>query len=413
MDVREAAELAVSLAPVPGTEDIALASALGRVAARRFAADKSIPAEPRSRWDGFAIKSSDSMGASPSGPAFLEILPEEVTAGRLVSARAASGMCFRIMTGAVLPEGTDAVVPLEDFTTQGNRLVLDGPVAREKGVIRPGSDAAGGDVLIEKGDVLTPTRLALVAATGADRVRVFRRPRVAVLSTGDELRPVGGEPGGPVVFCNNYHLLANLVTVGGGEPILLGIAPDNTDVICSRFEQAEADLVITTGGMGKGSRDFILEAWQRLGVSVQFDRLNISPGKGSALGTGSGRTFLGLPGNPWASQIVYEEIAAPMLRAYQGVRAAGKFAFDARLSAGLGKKPGLYQAFYGEFSTAGKPAFIPSTTAPTHSRLAQLRNGFTYILPGPGKAALREGEPVEVKIPDFPLLAWALLHSTP
>ncbi len=411
MDLRDAAKIASGLASRLEVEAVDLDSALGRVLAYPFRAGINIPDEFRSKWDGFALRSSDSAGASPNTPVTLDILPVEVTAGKLAPSPATAGTCFRIMTGAVLPAGADAVVPLEDVSTRGNRLVLNRPLAPEKGVILPGSDAARGELLAEEGDVLTPTRLAVIAAAGADRINVYRKPRVAVLSTGDELRQLGGESGGPIVFCNNCHLLANLVTIGGGTPVQLGIAPDNPDVIYSRLERVKADLVITTGGLGKGSRDFILETWRRLGVTAQFEGLNVSPGKGSALGAGAGRIFLGLPGNPWASQVVYEEIAAPMLRVFQGVRLAGQFAFDARITAGVKKKQGFYHAFYGMFSHAGEPAFIPGNTVPACSRLPQLRSGFAYILQGPDTSFVPEGEKVAVKIPDFPLLSWALLKA--
>ena len=228
------------------------------------------------------------------------------------------------MTGGVLPAGADAVVPFEKAALSAKGLVLTGPLRTGQGVIAPGSEARREDILLEAGDVLTPTRIALAASAGIQVLRVIRRPRVAVLATGDELVGSGRGDECASIFCSNTHLFANLVRACGAEPIELGVAPDDPGVILSRLEKTGADLVITTGGMGKGSRDFISEVWKSLGLVIHFDRLNLVPGKGSALATGNGCIFLGLPGNPWAGRIVYEEIAAPVIRRFLGLGSGGE-----------------------------------------------------------------------------------------
>ena len=130
-------------------------------------------------------------------------------------------------------------------------------------MIATGSEARRDDLLLNQGDVLTPTRLALAAATGRQAIRVTRRPRVAILATGDELRGAGNGEESASIFCNNTYLFANLVRVTGGEPVELGVAPDDPEIICSRLEKVNAHLLITTGGMGQGSRDFIPEVWEK------------------------------------------------------------------------------------------------------------------------------------------------------
>ncbi|MGO9689647.1 MAG: molybdopterin molybdotransferase MoeA, partial [Syntrophobacteraceae bacterium] len=311
MDLKEAKAIAMGLARELDRELVEIGLALGRVVAEPISASRDIPGNARSRWDGFALTSGDCESAEPKKPVILKIARGETTAGKKPG-KASMGWCFRIMTGGVIPAGTNAVIPFEDAALSDEGLILTGRVAPGSGVIAPGSEARRDEVLLEKGDVLTPTRLALAAATGKEVLHVFRRPRVAILATGDELREMGRSDEPASIFCNNTHLFANLVRAGGGEPVELGVAPDDPGVILSRLEKAEADLVITTGGMGKGSRDFIPEVWKRLGLTTHFDRLNLVPGKGSALATGNGQIFLGFPGNPRAGRIVYEEIAAPV-----------------------------------------------------------------------------------------------------
>jgi molybdopterin molybdotransferase len=410
MDLKEAAKIAVGLASKLGSEEVELDRAMGRVLAADFTADRNIPGEARSKWDGFAVSSRDSLAASQQEPIILDIVPGEITAGRQPSFEAGSRRCFRIMTGAALPAGTDTVIPFEDAAASGNHLLLSKPLRPERGIIDPGSDAGLGEILLKEGDVLSPTRIALIAALGKNHIGVYRRPRVAILATGDELRETCSGPDDPVVFCNNSHLLSNLVIAGGGEPVLLGIAPDDPDIIFSRLGKVEAELVITTGGMGQGSRDFILEVWKRLGIKIHFERLNISPGKGSALGTGNGRIFLGLPGNPWAGQVVYEEIAAPVVRRFLGISSDADFTLHGVTTVEMTKKKGSHRAFHGKLQMSGDtPTFTPNKTG-FQPRLRSFRNGYAYTLLDADKTFIAEGERVKVKLPDLPLIAWTLLH---
>jgi len=412
MDLKEAKKTALDLVKRLDWELVGLGSALGRVVAEPISADRDIPGNPRSKWDGFALISMDSESAAPGKPVILEIAQGETVAGKKPE-KASSGRCFRIMTGGVLPVGTDVVIPYEEATPSDKGLVLTGPFLPGSGVIAPGSEARQDELLLEEGDVLTPTRLALAAATGRQVLRLTRRPRVAILATGDELRESGRSDETASTFCNNTHLFANLVRVGGGEPIELGVAPDDPVVICSRLEEAEADLVITTGGMGKGSRDFISEVWKRLGLRTHFDRLNLIPGKASALATGNGRIFLGFPGNPRAGRIVYEEIAAPVIRRFLGLRARGDFTLDARTLAPIRKKEGFYQAVEGVVEMRGWCcSFAPNQSAAEHrNKISFLRSGLAYALLAPHDTYVAKGNRIQIKVPDFAIVNWAILDS--
>jgi molybdenum cofactor synthesis domain-containing protein len=280
-------------------------------------------------------------------------------------------------------------------------------------VIAPGSEARRDDLLLEEGDVLTPSRIALAAAAGRNVLRAIRRPRVAILATGDELRESGRSDECASTLCNNTHLFVNLVRTCGAEPVELGVAPDDPEVIMSRLKKAEADLVITTGGMGRGSRDFMPEVWKRLGLKTHFEKLNLVPGKGSALATGNGCIFLGLPGNPWAGRIVYEEIAAPVIRGFLGLGTWGSFSLYARSLGRMTKKKDVYQAFEGILEIKDRSCdFTPNNaTAGIGSGLSSKRKGLAYALLEPQCTDLAKGETVQVKVPDFPLLTWAILNS--
>ncbi|MDR3570353.1 MAG: molybdopterin molybdotransferase MoeA [Syntrophobacteraceae bacterium] len=411
MDLNEAKTLAAGLAERLAPETVNISSAPGRVLAESVCADRDMPSNPISKWDGFAIISKDCLTARPGAPVILPVAAQDAVAGHM-PAKAAGRTCVRIMTGSVLPSGTDVVVAFEDATLGEKGLVVTKPLRPGDGVIQQACQATRGDILLRDGDVLTPTRLSLAAAAGRQSVRLVRRPRVAILATGDELRESGRGDRSISFFCNNSHLFASLVLGAGGLPVELGVAPDDPGVIYSRLEKVEADLVITTGGMGKGSKDFIAKVWERLGLAIRFDRLNLVPGKSSGLATGNGTIFLGLPGNPLAARIVYEEIGAPMIRSFLGLNIESDFALQARATRPMQKREGLYRALDGVLEIRDSLcAFAPNRPESGSRPFSSLRNTLAYALLPPGDRPVAEGEMVQVKIPDLPLPGWAVFFA--
>jgi molybdopterin molybdotransferase len=413
MELKEAREMAVGLAAKPVPETVELGRATGRVLAESVRTLFDMPANPLSRWDGFALSSSECAQATAERSVILPIAREETTAGK-IPPKAARGTCVRIMTGGVLPAGMDAVVPFEDAKRCEKGLIFTGPVPAGAGVIPPGSEARNNDILLREGDVLTPTRIGVAAAAGRQSIRVARPPRVAILATGDELRGSGRGDESVSIFCNNSLLLACLVRVAGGEPVELGVAPDDPGVIYSRLQNVPADLVITTGGMGRGSKDFISEVWAKLGLEIRFDRLNIVPGKGSGLATGDGRIFLGLPGTPGAARIIFEEIGAPVIRSFLGLNFPPDFALEAVAMRPMEKREGFYRALDGVLEMRESLcAFLPDR--PQSGRRPPMMSSFgnnpAYALLPPGDSPVAEGQKVSIKIPDLPLASWALLIS--
>ncbi len=297
--LEEARRLMMGAVSRAGSEMIRIGDALGRVVASDITAPANLPAEPRSRLDGYALRSAETEGASDVQPVRVRLNPKTVSAGHVPTTQLEAGTCTRVMTGAVLPAGADAVLAQEQARIEGDHLIVNRPVKPASGLVEEGSDALRGEVLAADGEVLTPTRLALVAAFGMERVPVTIRPRVALLSTGDEVREPGSPPTQGISFSNNRHLLAWLTQIHGGAPIHLGVSGDDPAQIVGCLNRAEADLFVTTGGTGRGDRDFVQEVWRRLGVRKVFERILISPGRGTLGGLRGGCPFLALPGNPW------------------------------------------------------------------------------------------------------------------
>lgn len=409
MELSEARRLASDLAAPLEIEWVALEDALGRVLGEEVVAGRDVPGESRSRLDGFALRSEGRSHATPDTPALLRIMPGRVAAGQVTEARLGAGECMRILTGAPLPRGTDAVAPQEEAELQGENLILRRVYPRGNGITFRGDDAHKGEVLVLPGAVLNPTRLALIAALGRERVAVHRRPQVALLATGDEVRALGTVTKGPFTYCNNMHLLAWLTQTKGGETTLLGIAADEATAIAERLRDVTANLVITTGGAGKGDRDFIPDVWKRLGVRQIFRQINLLPGKNTALGVRGQQVFLGVPGNPWAAQIVFEQLAIPLLRRWQGLSGPGFTPIAAVLQTPLAGKRGFYRAIRGTLDLETAPArFYPVVTKST-SVFSRIRDCFAYILLEPHVVEVAAESEVRVQLGDFPLLASPLL----
>ena len=410
MELVEARRITQAHVEAVGIEKIELDMSLGRVLGEAVIATSDLPGETRSRFDGFAVRSSDTAGAKPDKPVALLLLPGVLAAGYDVRQKLGAGESIKILTGAPLPIGADAVVPYEKTATEDDNLILTEELIASSGVKLSGQDIRANERVLAKGEVLTPTRLALIAALGVNHVRVYHRPQVALLATGDEVKETGEEITGPWTYCNNRRLLGWLAALQGCSVSHLGVAKDDPQVIASSLDEVQSDVVISTGGMGQGDRDFVQEAWKILGIKSHFDFINLSPGKRSAFGTRGKQMFWGLSGNPWAAQIVFQELITPVLRRLQGQEGAKPYVL-ASLKRRLLKKRGLYQAVRGAVDLrAVPPSFIPidCTRASAFSGMAA---NFAYILLDVDVVEVTAGSLVQVYLHDFPLVATPLFET--
>ena len=290
-----------------GVERVGLQAARGRILASDILADADLPGLPRSSVDGYAV-----IAADASNP--LEVL-EEVTAGRLAHAQVRPGAAVRIMTGGTLPPGADAVVMVEDVEeTDGQALLQRRPRSGEN-VHPPGMDLARGQVVLEAGNRIGPAEVGLLATVGCTRVPVYRRPRVAVLATGDELvEPDQTPPPGAVRDSNRFALLA-AAEEAGAEVVWQAHAVDDEAALeqAMRSGLEQADVLLTSGGVSMGTRDLIKPILERM-ASIQFGRVSFKPGKPLTFAiTSSGKLIFGLPGFPVSSLVTLEVFVRPAL----------------------------------------------------------------------------------------------------
>jgi molybdopterin molybdotransferase len=320
LSVAEALERVLAGVPVLAAESVPLEEALGRVLAQPVVARREVPPWDNSSMDGYALRAADTRSAGEDHPVTLVVVGE-VVAGMVAPAELGPGQAYRILTGAPLPAGSDAVVPQEEVRREGTQVVLRRPVERGAFVRSRGEDIHAGDRMLEAGTVLRPAALGVLAALGHARVSVHRRAKVAVLSTGDELVAPETPLGPGQIPDSNTYTLCGLVVEAGAVPWSLGIVRDRREELVERFRGGlEADVLVSSAGVSVGDRDFVREAVEALGARLDFWKVNMRPGKPLTFGRIGERFFFGLPGNPVSSMVTFELFVRPVLRRLGGHR---------------------------------------------------------------------------------------------
>ncbi len=296
-----------------------LPDALGLVLAYAVDASEPVPPFPNSAMDGYAVRAADTGGASETAPIRLAVVGD-LPAGHAPTVPVRAGEAIRIMTGAPIPDGADAIVMVERTARDGDAAVLVHAAATAGDHVRPaGGDVEAGQRVFEAGTRLTPAHLGVLASLGHEQVATFGRPRVGVLSTGDELRegPAPLAPG--QIRDSNRPMLLALVRNAGFEPVDLGIAHDDEAYVTATIERAldECDALVTSGGVSVGDYDVVKAVLDRLGV-LQWWQVAIKPAKPLAFGLLRGVPLFGLPGNPVSSHVSFELFARPALRRVMG-----------------------------------------------------------------------------------------------
>lgn len=340
LSVREArSRILGAVDPLP-LEQVPVADALGLVAAETLRAPHPLPRFDNSAMDGYALRGDEARRASEESPVVLTIIGE-VRAGDPGEIKVEAGTAVRIMTGAPLPPGADAVVAVEETEERDGRVAVRESTPPGRHVRPAGDDLDAGAVLVEAGAELGPGELALLATMGRSPMLVHRRPKVAVLVTGDELVPPEVEPGPGQIRDSNSIALRTLVTEAGGLPMPLPPVADNFDATVEAFQRASeiADLVVSSGGVAVGRYDFVKDAIQKLGA-IDLWRVAMQPGKPVVLGAVGSTPFLGLPGNPVSIHVSFEQFVRPAIRKMRGCRHLVRATTSAKLTQKIEKPAG-------------------------------------------------------------------------
>ena len=311
----EALRLVLDNVAILGVERTPITSALARVLAEEIRSSRDIPGFDNSAMDGYAVRAQDVVSASESKPARLRVI-ETIAAGAMASRPIAPGECSRIMTGAPLPAGADAIVPVE--STRGSASDREVGIIAPSGpgaFIRPrGEDLREGELAMTAGKRLSPSDLGTLASLNRSMIDVYRRPRVAIVATGDELVDIDQIPRGAQIVNSSAYALQGAIVEAGGEPVLLKVARDSRDEVHARLSEALAfDAVLSTGGVSVGQFDHVKGVLDEIGLCQLFHGVAQKPGRPLKFGLIEKRPMFGLPGNPVATMVCFYLYARPAI----------------------------------------------------------------------------------------------------
>jgi molybdopterin molybdotransferase len=398
LTVEEALRHILEGAEPTGVEYIAIESARGRALAEPLSARLTQPSFDASAMDGFAVRGSDVAEL----PTRLVVIGE-AAAGHPFCGAVAAGQCVRIFTGAPLPPGTDAVVVQENARREGASVVVEEGAPDPGHVRRRGLDFREGEVLLAPGLRLGPREISLAAAMGHDGLPVRRKPRVAVLSTGDELVPPGSTPGPGQIISSNHLGVAALAEATGADVELLGIARDTRESLHQHFAKAEGcDVVVTIGGVSVGDHDLVAPVLEARGMALTFWKIAMRPGRPLMFGRLAGSRVLGLPGNPVSSLVCARVFLVPLIRVLLGLAPGDERPLTARAAVSL-EANGPRRHYMRATTRTGSDgiALVTPVRSQDSSLLAPLAQADCLLVRPPNTPALAAGSLVPILPLDF------------
>jgi molybdopterin molybdotransferase len=318
------------------TSAVSVWDALGLVLAQQVKTDREYPPFDRSTRDGYAVRSNEAV------PGARLKCAGEIKAGDTVRAGLASGTCLQIMTGAAVPVGADAVVMIEHTSREGDIVRFERAAQCGQNIVPKGSEAARAQTILTPGLRLGYAELALAAQVGVVQLQCAQRPRVAILSTGDEVVLIDEMPGEFQIRNSNSVSLAAQVRIAGGEPVVLGNAADRVEDLGEKIERGlKEDALVMSGGVSMGKYDLVESALRAMGAEFFFDAVAIRPGKPAVFGICQGKPVFGLPGNPVSTMVTFELFLAPAIDLLSGAEARALPLVETRLAEAMKEKPGL------------------------------------------------------------------------
>ena len=379
---------------VPATETIQLENALGRVLAEETTADRDYPPFDRATRDGFAVRAAD---CSKPG-ARLRVIGE-VQAGGSFARVIGTGECVQIMTGAAVPRGADAVVMVEHTgpgATQ-DEVVVEMAAVAGLNFVPAGSESRAGDVLLRSRTRMGYAEIALAAQVGRSEFGVYRIPRIAILSTGNEVVPLTARPGPFEIRNSNGASLAAQVRVAGGEPVLLGNAPDRSEELQQMCERGLAeDALILSGGISMGKYDLVEDVLRNLGTEFAFDSVAIRPGRPASFGICRGRPVFALPGNPVSTMVTFELFATAAIDILCGMDPRPLPLMKATLEKAVDQKAPLTHFLPAKVEWCDGEAVVAESSWQGSGDIATLARGNCFLVVHQAKRTLAAGDLVDV-----------------
>jgi molybdopterin molybdotransferase len=365
--------------------------ALGLVLAQEVMTDREYPPFDRSTRDGYAVRAKEvAPGASLK-------CAGEIKAGDTVSEALAARTCVQIMTGAAVPQGADAVVMIEHTQREGDVVRFERTAQGGQNIVPRGSEAAAGQTILRPGMRLGYAELALAAQVGAVELQCAKRPRVAILSTGDEVVMVDQAPGPFQIRNSNSVSLAAQVRIAGGEQVVLGNAADRVEDLGEKIERGlKEDTLVLSGGVSMGKYDLVEKVLTAMGAEFFFDAVSIRPGKPAVFGYCQGKPVFGLPGNPVSTMVTFELFVAPAIDLLSGAEARALPLVEARLGEALNEKPGMTHFLPARVEWRGPMPEVKALKWQGSGDIAALGKANCFLVVPAEREKIDEGESVSV-----------------
>ncbi|HJY86626.1 MAG TPA: gephyrin-like molybdotransferase Glp [Candidatus Acidoferrales bacterium] len=377
---------------LPPRERIEIGQALSRVLAEQVVADRDYPPFDRATRDGFAVRAGD---LTPL-PATLEIIGE-IKAGDTFAGTVGAGQCVEIMTGAGVPPGADAVVMIEHTKPSKSRVLVERAVEPWQNIVRRGSEARAGQVLLQPGTRLGYAELALAAQVGAQPLPAYVRPRVAILSTGDEVVGLDEKPGPFQIRNGNSVSLVAQVALAGAVPVALGNAPDRMEELRARVERGlDADVLLLSGGVSMGKYDLVAAVLRALGAEFFFAGVAIRPGRPAVFCACREKFVFGLPGNPVSTMVTFELFGLPAIDLLSGAAPRPLPLLRARVARPLSQKAALTHFLPGQLAWSNGEPIVRELPWQGSGDLVTLAQANCFLLVPPTKLSFAAGEWVDV-----------------
>lgn len=373
------------------TEQVRVGDALGYVLAQEVKTDREYPPFNRATRDGYAVFAADAKAGATLR------CTGEIKAGDRVTKELWAETCVQIMTGAAVPSGADAVVMIEHTKRDGDEVRFERAAVTGQNFVPRGSEARAGQTLLTPGMKLGYAELALAAQVGAAELKCAQKPRVAILSTGDEIVPVDSIPGRFQIRNSNSVSLAAQVRLAGGKPVLLGNAMDREDDLSSKIRRGlQEDLLVLSGGVSMGKYDLVEKVLRELETEFYFDEVAIRPGRPAVFGKCGEKFVFGLPGNPVSTMVTFELFVVPAVDLLSGAEARGLPVVEARLGEELNEKPGLTHFLPARMEGQGAEREVKALKWQGSGDVSALGKANCFVVVPAEKEKLDVGEKIEV-----------------
>jgi molybdopterin molybdotransferase len=383
-----------------GLEKVNILDALARVIGEDVFATRNIPPANNSAMDGYAVRHIDTKGATRVNPLRLKVI-DEIPAGKVPRKRLKKGEASRIMTGAIIPNAADAIVRQEDTKKIGKAVIIYTSVKEGQDIRFAGEDVQKEELVISKGNIVSPAQIGMLASLGRAFVSVYQKPRVAIIATGDELVDIENDPPPAKIVNSNSYSLAAQVMQCGAIPLILGIAKDNKSELQKKFKTAlHADLIISSGGVSVGDFDFVKDVMGEIGNAMHFWQVAMKPGKPLAFGSIKGIPIFGLPGNSVSAMVSFEQFVRPYLLKMQGHTKIFRQTIKALSSQNFQKKKGV-KHFIRAIVKKEKDQYVAAITGEQGSGILKsmvLANALIALKENETK--IKKGDPVTVQLLD-------------